>query len=801
MVNSNHLLSQQRTCLNFRSSIIKMALSLPQLGCHRSAKRFTPDISVMTTPDLLTVHLFTAEARLAGTALSRLQERLGRDGIRLHTHSQAASPPQHPAEGPVVLVSLGGNAGEFPGLWGLPLADRRRWLHVNSVDQITVEGLVYCWLAATDPLPEPRPVPTTGLSKIPLVSVFTACYRPGKRIRRPYHSLLGQTYRHWEWVVADDTGDGGTGLREVLGPLQDQRVRLFVSTRHSGHIGTMKRLAATLCQGEILVELDHDDALTTDCLERLVAAFTRHPEAGFAFGEAAEIYEQTGASHWYGWDAGFGFLSYWCQIDDPAGRVVSVPRTPGINWHTVRHLVGLPNHPRAWTRRAYFAAGGHRTGLPVADDYDLILRSLLCTQAVRVPHLLYLQYRNHGGENQTFVRNRQIQILCAQLERYYRPRIQARLISLGLPTLEGLPYQRLWTCPTDDPRWASMEICDQEDPGKVSHLFIYAFDAGPADTSRLLQIITQCTESGWHGCEVVVVGRVPEGLLEAAARRAPPGAVRWWTTEESWPAADIERYGRLLCTGKRRLACEPAEVAQTRPAGAWRVPLQYVEDYSPTAPADRGRDRLSVLLSLREQFGYRRYLEIGTDRDEVFAQMNGFDLKVGVDPNAGGTHRMTSDAYFAANRALREDQRERFDLVLIDGLHEYEQVVRDVDHALECLLPGGTIVLHDCMPFEEHQQMVPRPQPLGFWTGDVWKAVFVLRQRPDLDIAVGCFDWGVGVLRVRPSSKPLKGLLGTAAEWTWQDYLMVRDDGLNAMDFDALQRWIERRDRDQVASD
>ncbi|NCA91399.1 MAG: glycosyltransferase, partial [Gammaproteobacteria bacterium] len=214
------------------------------------------------------------------------------------------------------------------------------------------------------------------------------------------------TYPQWEWVIVDDSGDDGVGLSERLGPGLDPRVHPFFSDRHRGYIGTIKRLAATLCRGEILVELDHDDELTPDCLQRLVAAFRRHPAAGFAYGEAAEIYEASGASHWYGWDAGFGYLSYWRQYDGVTGRTVNVPRTPGTNWQTVRHLVGLPNHPRAWTREAYFAVGGHRPGLLVADDYDLILRSLLCTSLVRVPHLLYLQYRNAGGENQTFVRNR-----------------------------------------------------------------------------------------------------------------------------------------------------------------------------------------------------------------------------------------------------------------------------------------------------------------------------------------------------------------------------------------------------------
>ena len=250
-------------------------------------------------------------------------------------------------------------------------------------------------------------------------------------------------------------------------------------------------------------------------------------------------------------------------------------------------------------------------------------------------------------------------------------------------------------------------------------------------------------------------------------------------------------YGRLLCSGLITMETGVEDIAVAEQAQNQRLPLQYVDVYAPYSPADQGRDRLTVLQHLRLRFGYQRYLEIGTDRDEVFAQMNGFDLKVGVDPNAGGTQRMTSDAYFAINRARDVSERDYFDLVLIDGLHEHEQVLRDVDHALECLLPGGTLVLHDCMPFEERQQIVPRPQPLGFWTGDVWKAVFLLRQRFDLDVAVGCFDWGVGVVRVRPNSRPFAGLPGTPTQWTWNEYLAVWDEGLNPMSFESLSQWID----------
>jgi hypothetical protein len=46
---------------------------------------------------------------------------------------------------------------------------------------------------------------------------------------------------------------------------------------------------------------------------------------------------------------------------------------------------------------------------------------------------------------------------------------------------------------------------------------------------------------------------------------------------------------------------------------------------------------------------FSRYLEIGCDNEENFEKMQGFSVALCVDPRRGGTHRMTSDEFFATN--------------------------------------------------------------------------------------------------------------------------------------------------------
>lgn len=149
--------------------------------------------------------------------------------------------------------------------------------------------------------------------------------------------------------------------------------------------------------------------------------------------------------------------------------------------------------------------------------------------------------------------------------------------------------------------------------------------------------------------------------------------------------------------------------------------------------------RTEVIQFLIDTFGYTRYLEIG-----VYDRSHNFDLirckyKSGVDPKElPGIYAMTSDSFFAQNNDV-------FDIVFIDGLHEKDQVLRDVKNALSCLSKDGTIVMHDCNPITEEMQRVPRIQPE--WTGDTWKAYVELRRLKGIEQFVVDTDYGCGIIR------------------------------------------------------
>jgi Methyltransferase domain len=166
------------------------------------------------------------------------------------------------------------------------------------------------------------------------------------------------------------------------------------------------------------------------------------------------------------------------------------------------------------------------------------------------------------------------------------------------------------------------------------------------------------------------------------------------------------------------------------------------------------------------------YLEIGVSRGAAFRRISA-DQKIAVDPafrlsarsrrlaDAGARatryFETTSDDFFANETTFLEQHP--IDVALIDGLHTYAQVLRDVENTVRYLRDDGIIFLHDCNPalpvigrpaasYSDFLAQQSGPLVIGVWSGDVWKAIVHLRStRPDLRIAVLKCDLGVGMVR------------------------------------------------------
>jgi hypothetical protein len=229
------------------------------------------------------------------------------------------------------------------------------------------------------------------------VSVFTPSHK-STHLDSCYRSLAAQTHGDWEWVVLLNGK-----LRSWAPPEPDERVRVIVSQTRSKAIGALKREAVEATGGELLVELDHDDVVASDCLAEVVAAFAQHPEAALVYSDFAQI-DEHGAPEHTRFDEASGWVYDQRFVDKTEHLVCNAlepsPHNVGLIWYA-------PNHVRAFRRSTYDQVGGYDAALEVLDDQDLMIRLYLAGEFVRIPRCLYLQ-RWHPSNTQRDPKTNQV---------------------------------------------------------------------------------------------------------------------------------------------------------------------------------------------------------------------------------------------------------------------------------------------------------------------------------------------------------------------------------------------------------
>lgn len=322
---------------------------------------------------------------------------------------------------PDSIITIGGCSDDFSNLSQQSLDVRRRWVHLENEPTNLGEIAYQC---ASNYILNPEDRLT------PLISFFTPVHNTGERLLRTFESIKHQTYNNWEWVIVNDSSldDAGftLGIAERIAE-SDCRVKVYdFKVKSGGIIGEAKYRAASLCKGTYLMELDHDDYLLPDAAYSMVAAFQRYPECKFVYSDCAEI-DENHRSMIYGENFAFGYGSY--SAASYRGRIYQVANSPNVNPKTIRHIVGVPNHFRAWEKNFYLAIGGHNRRLTIADDYELLVRTFLNTKFVRIPKLLYLQFI-HDSNTQNKTR-REIQRRVNTISHFYNDQIRDRFVELG----------------------------------------------------------------------------------------------------------------------------------------------------------------------------------------------------------------------------------------------------------------------------------------------------------------------------------------------------------------------------------
>lgn len=180
-----------------------------------------------------------------------------------------------------------------------------------------------------------------------------------------------------------------------------------------------------------------------------------------------------------------------------------------------------------------------------------------------------------------------------------------------------------------------------------------------------------------------------------------------------------------------------------------------------------------VINYIIEQRGYTSYLEIGIHNSSCFDRVR-CKFKIGVDPDprTRANYQGTSDEFFEVNNT-------QFDIVFIDGLHQWEQVCRDYNNAVTHSIHNSVILIHDTAPSEQRYARFPRDIS-GRWNGDVYKML------PGINNDYCTVDLDGNGLTIVKDPLPLKDFMPLS----WKEFNSDRTKYLRPTKVDKMKEWI-----------
>ena len=211
----------------------------------------------------------------------------------------------------------------------------------------------------------------------PSVSVVTPFFNAATYLQEAIESVLSQTYESWELLLVDDgSTDSGTEIALRYAESYPGRIRYL---QHEGHANrgksTSRNLGLSDAQGLFVGFLDADDVFLPQKLERQVASFERHPEAGMVYGNTLYWHSWTGRPE----DAA---RDYAPDLWMPPEELVAPPRL-------LRVLLGLagavPCICSFLVKRSIVEAhGGFDESIQHLYEDQVFLAKIFCSETVRV---------------------------------------------------------------------------------------------------------------------------------------------------------------------------------------------------------------------------------------------------------------------------------------------------------------------------------------------------------------------------------------------------------------------------------
>lgn len=205
----------------------------------------------------------------------------------------------------------------------------------------------------------------------PKVSVVMSVYNGDKYLRESIESILGQTFRGFQFIIVDDGSTDGTAT--ILDDYTDSRIVRLHNPQCLGPYPSANR-ALAVASGEFVARQDSDDLSLPERLAQQVYFLEEHPEVGVV-GAAVQIID------------GGGNVSEICRF--PAEHGV-------LKW---RMCFGNPIvHSTVMMRREVVnRVNGYGVEMAFAMDYDLWRRLSLVTRLANLQDVLVCLRRHEDS--------------------------------------------------------------------------------------------------------------------------------------------------------------------------------------------------------------------------------------------------------------------------------------------------------------------------------------------------------------------------------------------------------------------
>jgi glycosyltransferase involved in cell wall biosynthesis len=563
----------------------------------------------------------------------------------------------------------------------------------------------------------------------PVFSLFTSSFNSYDKIMRAYNSIKQQTLINWEWVIIDDSPDDEhfEFLREKLS--HDCRIRIYRRSENSGSIGNVKNEAVSLCRGEYVLEMDHDDEILPCVLEDAARLFsegtdtTKGEDIGFIYMDFINIYEN-GENFRYGDHICKGYGSYYCQKYND--KWVYVYNTPNINNITLSHLVCCPNHPRIWRRELLLKIGNYCEYLPICDDYEILLRTAVNTKMAKIPKLGYVQYMNNSNNNFSLIRNGEINRIGPQ---YISPIYYNEYkIAEKMKALDAFEDPNVSETINNVQIWKRINTNSNYIHNYCNLLVNVDFQKQICIIGLDSLILNLEYIQGLYNDESL---RIDFILLDNKA-----------TNEYLWRQLDNYGFSRMKCYSL-------IDIPKNLLVNYFKTTYLSAKEYEIIENGFINKPIYNTLFLQRSQVinsltkPDAKYLEIGVEYGQTFLQTHFKpEYKTGVDPDPKFpvTNKefkfksCKSDDFFKTlveSKLLDTDTK--YNAIFIDGMHQSEYFLRDFNNSVKVLEDGGSIFIDDILPFTYNEQLkIPRKHYyengiLKYgeeWTGDIWKVVY-----------------------------------------------------------------------------